>query len=101
MPERVCISLASICIKLDILRSIYKKFDNFCSLKFRHMNDWDFLIKLTKITDNFTYINTSLSEYYIHPKMGSSGVYFGKAHDNISEQFLKERDEMRKKCHIV
>lgn len=98
LRQRVCISLASICVSVDVLKEIYQEFGCFCSNEFKHMNDWDFLIKLAGMTEKFFYIREALARYYIHREMGSSGVYFGEVKSEAAKQFIVERARMIGKC---
>jgi glycosyltransferase involved in cell wall biosynthesis len=93
--RRMCISLASVCILGATLRKIKERYGVFCSPDFKHMNDWDFLVKLASVTSSFHYIAESLATYYIHKDMGSAGVYFGNAESAAAKQFLKERARVR------
>jgi len=91
MKRRLCVSLASMRVSIDTLRKVKAKYGTFCDGRFKHMNDWDFMVKLSSVTKDFKYIDRPLAVYSIHEGMGSAGVYFGEAKSEIAKQFMKER----------
>jgi glycosyltransferase involved in cell wall biosynthesis len=97
LKKRVCVSLASMCTTVSILKEVKARYGEFCSSEYMNMNDWDFLIKFASVTDKFHYIPEALSTYHIHKDAGSEGVYFGSATNESAKQFLVDRAKMMAK----